>query len=145
MPRSPVRSVRRILTIVAVCATALPVAGCAGHPAAAPPPSASASIEEIAAAVGCTAEVSVQADELRQGGCSTAQGAFRMLTFAGAEGQRSWLAEARTYGGSYLVGDRWVVTAQPPEALTALHARLGGSLESPSGHSGHGAAHPAGG
>ncbi|MFD9407622.1 hypothetical protein ACFWBN_11475 [Streptomyces sp. NPDC059989] len=159
MPRPPHRPARRTLPVIAACAAALLSGGCAEHSATARPPSASASaptsapastststsIEEIAAAVGCSAEVSVQAEELRQGGCQTGQGAFRMVTFAAAEGQTSWLAEARMYGGSYLVGDRWVVTAQPPEALAALRTRLGGSLEAPSGHAGHGAASPAGG
>ncbi|MFJ4780038.1 hypothetical protein [Streptomyces sp. NPDC088762] len=145
MPRSsPDRPARRTLPVVAVCAAALLSGGCAtGHAAAMRTPSVS--IEEIAAAVGCTAEVSVEADELRQAGCETGQGAFRMVTFAAAEGRRSWLAEARTYGGSYLVGDRWVVTARPPEALTTLRAVLGGSLEAAStehtGHGGH-AGHP---
>ncbi|MBT2480664.1 hypothetical protein [Streptomyces sp. ISL-94] len=135
MPRpSPDRPARRTLPAIAVCAAALLSGGCAGHPA---PRTPSASIEEIAAAIGCTAEVSVQADELRQGGCQTGQGAFRMVTFAAAEGRRSWLAEARTYGGSYLVGDRWVVTAQPPEALDTLRLRLGGSLDSSTEHAGH--------
>ncbi|MFG2875613.1 hypothetical protein ACGFYU_11510 [Streptomyces sp. NPDC048337] len=143
MPRTACRT----LPVIAACAAALLGGGCAGHPAPLTPSTSttSASIDEIAAAIGCTAEVSVQAEELRQAGCQTGQGAFRMVTFAGAEGQGSWLAEARTYGGSYLVGDRWVVTAQPAEALAALRTRLGGSLESPSEHSGHGAAHSTGG
>lgn len=108
--------------------------GKASAKASAPP---SLSMEEIAAAIGCTAEVSVEAEELREGGCETGQGAFRMATFAADEGLRSWLAEARIYGGSYLVGNRWVVTAQQTGALTTLRERLGGSLDTGSSHAHH--------
>ncbi|MEU9145545.1 hypothetical protein [Streptomyces sp. NPDC048349] len=129
------------LAFAAVCAV-LPTGGCAGSPAAhgaraqagrAP----SASIEEIAAAVGCTAQVDVQAEELREGGCQTGQVAYRMVTFAADEGLRSWLAEARAYGGTYLVGSRWVVTAPSADALAALQGRIGGALETGSAHDGH--------
>ncbi|MET9323388.1 hypothetical protein ABZX75_24820 [Streptomyces sp. NPDC003038] len=150
--------------VAAVCA-ALLCGGCAGHSAphdgagtrGAETPedrqagTGPASIEAIATVIGCTAEVNVQAEELREGGCVTEQGAYRMVTFAAAEGLRAWLTEARNYGGSYLVGDRWVVTTPSADALTALRARLGGSLENgdahdthdaPDGHTPHpGAAH----
>lgn len=139
----PLRLVRRtaVVTVAAACA-ALLTGGCeTGRPAAhgeraresrAP----TASIEEIAAAVGCTAHVDVEAEELREGGCRTGQGAYRMVTFAADEGLRSWLAEARTYGGTYLVGSRWVVTAPSADALTALRGRIGGALETGSSHDG---------
>lgn len=151
------RRTRRIrpslAAVAAVSIAALLCGGCAGKTeesdeagrtekagkaaeAAAPP---SSSIEEIAKALGCTAEVSVEAEELRQGGCETGQGPYRMVTFAADEGLRSWLTEARMYGGLYLVGDRWVVTAQTTEALTALRERLGGSLETGATHGDHSA------
>lgn len=94
-------------------------------------------MEELASALGCTAELSTQADELRQGACETGQGAYRLTTFAAEEGLRSWLAETRVYGGVYLVGNRWVVTAQSPEALTSLRERLGGTVETGEEHGGH--------
>ncbi|OKK22995.1 hypothetical protein AMK16_04175 [Streptomyces sp. CB00455] len=130
--------------------------GCAGGPArggaraqeSAPSAAAgegaapSTSIEEIAAAVGCTAHVDVQAEELREGGCDTGEGAFRMVTFAADQGLRSWLTEARVYGGTYLVGSRWVVTAPSPEALGTLRERLGGTLEAGADHGDHAAHSP---
>ncbi|MGW0753565.1 hypothetical protein [Streptomyces sp. NPDC002587] len=106
-----------------------------GAPSASSPPSSS--IEEIAAAVGCTAHVDIQADELREGGCETGQGAYRMATFAADQGQRSWLDEARMYGGTYLVGSRWVVTGPSEEALAALRGQIGGTVETGAAHSGH--------
>ncbi|MFD3546589.1 hypothetical protein ACFWUW_13450 [Streptomyces sp. NPDC058655] len=81
--------------------------------------------------------MSVDAEELRQGGCETDRGPYRMATFAADQGLRSWLTEAQTYGGLYLVGDRWVVTAQSADALGVLRGRLGGSLESGATHSDH--------
>ncbi|WP_053629223.1 hypothetical protein [Streptomyces sp. H021] len=139
--------------VAAACAAVLLCGGCAGDttaPAgsakAASPAAPGTSIEEIATAIGCTAEVSVDADELRQGGCETGQGAYRMATFAAQKGLRAWLDEARAYGGVYLVGDRWVVTTQSTDALNALRERLGGSVETGTDHGGPSSEHsgPAG-
>ncbi|MFD6227680.1 hypothetical protein ACFWFZ_12470 [Streptomyces sp. NPDC060232] len=146
----PAHRIRPSLAAAAACAAVLLCAGCAGDttsPAgsakadtqAAPatpaaPAAPGTSIEEIATAIGCTAEVGVEADELRQGGCQTAQGAYRMATFAAQQGLRAWLDEARAYGGVYLVGDRWVVTTQSAEALNTLRERLGGSVETGAEH-----------
>ncbi|MFG2989040.1 hypothetical protein ACGFZK_07015 [Streptomyces sp. NPDC048257] len=136
--------------VAAACVAALLCGGCAAkasahHTPAGAQKTASAtpatSIEQIATAIGCTAEVNVEAEELRQGGCETGQVVYRMVTFAAEKGLHAWLTEARMYGGIYLVGDRWVVTAQKEEALTALRGRLGGALETgdshDGGHSGH--------
>ncbi|MER7731799.1 hypothetical protein ABTX80_13035 [Streptomyces erythrochromogenes] len=127
-----------LAAFAAACVTVLLSAGCAGHAAtpvaaeAAAPPGTS--IEQIATTIGCTPEVSVEADELRQGGCETGQGSYRMATFAAQKGLRAWLDEARAYGGVYLVGDRWVVTTQSADALNALRERLGGSVETGTSH-----------
>ncbi|MFE5674951.1 hypothetical protein ACFQ7B_29915 [Streptomyces erythrochromogenes] len=127
-----------LAAVAAACVTVLLCGGCAGH--AATPVAAEAaatpgtSIEQIATTIGCTPEVSVEADELRQGGCETGQGAYRMATFAAQKGLRAWLDEARAYGGVYLVGDRWVVTTQSADALNALRERLGGSVETGTSH-----------
>ncbi|MEU9302012.1 hypothetical protein [Streptomyces sp. NPDC048269] len=149
-PRPHRRVLRALAPATAVCAVLL-TGGCGGSPAAQGTHSAhvthitpeketgapTASIEEIAAAVGCTAHVEVQADELRQGGCETGQGAYRMATFTADEGQRSWLAESRMYGGTYLVGSRWVVTGPSEDALAALRGHIGGTIEIGTAHSGH--------
>ncbi|WP_051796053.1 hypothetical protein, partial [Streptomyces sp. NRRL S-87] len=134
---------------VAVLATALLLPGCAaGGPArttAREPvrePAATAArqtarppgLQPLATALGCTPTVSVDADELRQGECRTARGAYRLVTFATGNGLRAWLTEARAYGGTYLVGDRWVVTARPEAALTPLKARVGGRLDAAPAH-----------
>ncbi|MFD9371853.1 hypothetical protein ACFWA6_29740 [Streptomyces sp. NPDC060020] len=151
MPLSTDRRTRRTgsprATLAALCLTALLCGGCGAGQTAAHRTSNSAqqtstspsgtSIEEIAAAIGCTAEVSVEADELRQGGCQTEQGGpYRMVTFAAEQGLRSWLTEAKMYGGLYLVGDRWVVTAGTEDALAGARGRLGGALEKGDTHAG---------
>ncbi|MEU9719137.1 hypothetical protein [Streptomyces sp. NPDC047976] len=148
MPPSD-RPTLRLLATCAALGGALLAGGCATEPPAQPgapahaahagrgPAGKAATLEELASALGCTAESVTEADELRQGACATGQGAYRLSTFAAEEGLRSWLAETRVYGGVYLVGNRWVVTAQSPEALTALRERLGGTLETGEEHTGH--------
>lgn len=144
------RPTGRLLVAVAVMCGSLLCGACAGSPSArhvtaaasapaspASPAAPGTSVEEIAGALGCTAELSVEADELRQGACETAQGAYSLTTFTAQQGLRSWLDETRTYGGVYLVGDRWVVTGPSADALTALHDRLGGTLETGTDHTGH--------
>ncbi|MFF4445650.1 hypothetical protein [Streptomyces sp. NPDC001502] len=144
------RRIRRIRpslpAVAAVCVAALLCGGCsskaaAQHTSAGASPTAApaaaapgTSLEQIATAIGCTAEVNVEAEELRQGGCQAGQVVYRMVTFTAEQGLRSWLTEARMYGGLYLVGDRWVVTAPTEEALTTLRGRLGGNLEAGDTH-----------
>ncbi|MFD3455520.1 hypothetical protein ACFWVC_25520 [Streptomyces sp. NPDC058691] len=96
-------------------------------------------LERIGRAIGCTPQVQTDVDELRQGACSTERGAYVMVTFASAAGQKSWLEEAQPYGGSYLVGERWVVEADP-DALEPVRKELGGRVEEGQHHAGH---HPA--
>ncbi|MEU9799287.1 hypothetical protein [Streptomyces sp. NPDC051000] len=128
----------------------------AAHPAASPTPSAPApsatpapsstarpaSLDQIAAALDCRPEITVDAEELREGACGAGKDGFRMATFAADQGQRAWLDESRMYGGVYLVGERWVVTAASAEALAPLRERLGGTVETGTGHGG--ASHDAG-
>ncbi|MET9960706.1 hypothetical protein ABZ128_16925 [Streptomyces sp. NPDC006326] len=115
-----------------------------GTPAsqAAAPAARPAGLQDLAAALGCTPEITVDAEELREGACGTGQEAFRMATFAADQGQRAWLDEAMMYGGTYLVGTRWVVTGPSAQALSAVQGRLGGTLATGSTHGAeHGADH----
>ncbi|MGW6984586.1 hypothetical protein ACWGE1_34910 [Streptomyces sp. NPDC054932] len=148
--------------VAAACAAALLCVGCTaqaqadhtpagasrtaaeadGTAAPTAPAAPGTSLEQIATAIGCTAEVNVEAEELRQGGCEAGQVVYRMITFTAEPGLRAWLTEARMYGGTYLVGDRWVVTAQKEEALNTLRGKLGGSLEAGDTHGGGGSPEP---
>lgn len=114
--------------------------GSEGGGRAAPPPSAPEPLDRIAAALGCSPEVTVDAQEVREGACAVEGRAFRMATFSTAEGRAAWLAESRQYGGTYLVGERWIITGPSADALTPARATLGGTLDSAPGHT-HGA-HP---
>lgn len=107
-----------------------------GRPEAAPT-AERASLRRIGEVVGCEVEVTVDAAELREGACPAKQGRYRIATFTTDEGQRAWLAQTRMYGGTYLVGNRWVVTAQTPESLAPLRRELGGAIEVGDAHSGH--------
>ena len=88
-----------------------------------------ASVEQLASALDCTPSITVDAADFRQGVCSTVSSKYSMLGFATGKGQRDWLEYAQMYGGSYLVGERWIIAARPKEALTAARARLGGSIQ----------------
>ncbi|MET9814769.1 hypothetical protein [Streptomyces sp. NPDC006355] len=93
---------------------------------------APAKVEVIAGLAGCTAKIRTEADELREGVCHTAKGDFLITTFPEERLKETWLESARVYGGKYLVGMRWVVSAEP-EMLEPLRAKLGGTIRELSG------------
>ncbi|MGW6707243.1 hypothetical protein ACWGDE_20445 [Streptomyces sp. NPDC054956] len=144
---APAVDARHLVPCVAVLLASLFCGGCgtgAGpSPAAAPvgsaaPAAAPAPLDRLAAAIGCLPEVTVDAQELREGACEAGSRSFRLVTFAAAEGRAAWLAESRQYGGAYLVGDLWIVTGPSPDALSPLRAALGGTLDAPPSHGDHG-------
>ncbi|MFF4099158.1 hypothetical protein [Streptomyces sp. NPDC001903] len=146
MPRSP-RTAASATAAAALLATLL-CGGCAARVAAGPQaptdPSSSAApapaaarpapLQTIADALGCTPETTVDAEELREGACGSGQEGFRMATFTSEQGRQTWLTEAQMYGGTYLVGPTWVITGASAEALAGAHTRLGGTIETVSGH-----------
>ncbi|MFD7838240.1 hypothetical protein [Streptomyces sp. NPDC059761] len=153
MPRSP----RPAASAAAAALLAMLLCGgCAARVAAGPqaPPDPSSSpaaasaarpapLQAIADALGCTPEITVDAEELREGACGSGQEGFRMATFTSEQGRKTWLTEAQMYGGTYLVGPTWVITAASAEVLAGAHTRLGGTIETVSGHgsSPHDASH----
>ena len=100
------------------------------------PTTASGTLEQLAARADCKPVVSTNSAELRQANCATKDGRYVLATFATDRGQREWINEARDYGGVYLVGRKWVAVGEQP-VVTALHGRLGGSVETGTMHSGH--------
>ncbi|MFG1948144.1 hypothetical protein [Nonomuraea sp. NPDC048826] len=115
----------------------------AGHSAHAAPPAASVppapkaaeqSIDQLGAALGCPRpNMQIDADELRQAACQTSSNRATLVTFKTGKGQRDWLDAAQPYGGSYLVGERWVVVSEPA-VLESLRIRLGGQIETTQHH-----------
>ncbi|MDR3084350.1 MAG: hypothetical protein LBV60_26125 [Streptomyces sp.] len=97
------------------------------------PATATGSLEDLAADVNCEPIIQTDADEIRQGICRNTDGRFVLATFATDRGQREWLNEAKDYGGSYLVGARWVAVGERT-VVTALRGRLGGTIEEGASH-----------
>ncbi|WP_399185377.1 hypothetical protein [Streptomyces sp. TLI_185] len=88
---------------------------------------APAKVEVIAELTGCKARIRVEAEELRQGVCHTEKADYLITTFPQDGFQQVWLDSAAMYGGKYLVGTRWVVSAQP-KMLERFRPRLGGTI-----------------
>lgn len=104
----------------------------AGHHGA--PPAPEKSIDQLGAALGCPGpKLQIDAAELRQAVCKSATGQSILVTFTTGRNQRDWLDAAQPYGGTYLVGDRWVVVSEPP-VLEGLRAQLGGRIETGDQH-----------
>ncbi|WP_267245539.1 hypothetical protein [Streptomyces sp. PR69] len=99
----------------------------------APAKEATGSLEQIAARADCEPDIQTDAEELRQANCTTADGRYVLATFATDRGHREWINEAKNYGGSYLVGRKWVAVGDA-EVLAALRGRLGGTVETASPH-----------
>ncbi|SHI55441.1 hypothetical protein [Streptomyces sp. 3214.6] len=89
---------------------------------------APAKVEVIAGLTGCTAKIRIEADELRQGVCHTAEADYLITTFPEEQHKETWLESASIYGGKYLVGSRWVVSAQP-KLLEQFRPKLGGTIQ----------------
>ncbi|MFD6336399.1 hypothetical protein [Streptomyces sp. NPDC060131] len=133
----------RSLVVLAALALAL-TAGCGGNSgnggnggngekAPTTPETVTGSLEQIASKAECEPNIQTDADELRQGNCTTDDGKYVLVTFATDRGLREWINEAKDYGGSYLVGRKWVAVGDD-KVVTALRGRLGGTVEAGSSH-----------
>lgn len=122
------------LALLTACAA---LAGCGGgadrDDRPAKPPTASGTLEQLASKADCDPRLQTDAEELRQAHCTTEDGRYVLATFATDRGQREWINEANDYGGSYLVGRKWVAVGDP-EVVAALRGRLGGTVETASPH-----------
>ncbi|WP_262056486.1 hypothetical protein [Streptomyces sp. STR69] len=88
---------------------------------------APAKVEVIANLTGCKPKIRIDAEELRQGLCHTKKVDYLITTFPEESYKETWLESAAMYGGKYLVGSRWIVSAQP-ELLEKFRPRLGGTI-----------------
>ncbi|MET7327490.1 hypothetical protein [Nonomuraea sp. NPDC005650] len=86
-------------------------------------------VEQLAAAIGCTAQITLKALDYRKGECTSDGIPYVFLDFVTAEGQREWLDYAEMYGGLYLVGDRWALSAKSKSFMQELSRKLGGKVE----------------
>ncbi|WP_405867921.1 hypothetical protein [Streptomyces sp. NBC_00005] len=88
---------------------------------------APAKVEVIANLTGCKPKIRINAVELRQGVCHTKKVDYLITTFPEDQYKELWLDSASGYGGKYLVGPRWIVSAQP-EMLEGFRSKLGGTI-----------------
>ncbi|MFI9647634.1 hypothetical protein ACIHAA_15230 [Streptomyces sp. NPDC052040] len=128
--------------LVAGAAVALVMlTGCAGSGGTAAagstaPPTATGSLEDLAADVRCKPDIQTDADEIRQAICTNRDGKFVLATFATDRGQREWINDAKDYGGFYLVGRKWVAVGDNG-VVKALRGTLGGDVEIGVDHHAH--------
>ncbi|MER5303415.1 hypothetical protein ABT039_28690 [Streptomyces lasiicapitis] len=122
------------LVIAAGLAAGSDSEGGADRTAKGAPKAATGTLEQIAAKAECAPDIQTDADELRQANCQNEDGRFVLATFATDRGERDWLNSAKDYGGTYLVGRKWVAVGDPA-VVGALRGRLGGTVERASHHS----------
>lgn len=111
------------LPLSSACSSAAGNGAHSAHSAAAAP----ATIEQLAARTGCALSGKRGSEELRQGACRTAKGRYTLVSFTTDRGRDAWLEEARPWGGSYLVGTRWVAVGTA-RTLESLRVDLGGHV-----------------
>jgi hypothetical protein len=88
---------------------------------------APAKVEVIAELTGCEVKIRTEAEELREGVCQTSAGDYLITTFPKEKLKEVWLESASMYGGKYLVGPQWAISAKPP-VLKKLKAKVGGTI-----------------
>ncbi|WP_433509116.1 hypothetical protein ACQP2T_34760 [Nonomuraea sp. CA-143628] len=86
-------------------------------------------VEQLAAVIGCTSKITLKALDYRKGECTRDGIPYVFLDFQTAEGQREWLDYAEMYGGLYLIGDRWALSAKSKSFMQELSRQLGGTVE----------------
>ncbi|MFC8129888.1 hypothetical protein [Streptomyces sp. NPDC057302] len=99
------------------------------------PDTASGSLEQLAAKARCEPDIQTDAAELRQATCDKGARRYVLVTFTNARGQAEWFDEATDYGGTYLVGKKWIAVGEE-KVVMRLRGRLGGTVEKSSHHSG---------
>ncbi|MGP4001965.1 hypothetical protein [Streptomyces sp. 8N706] len=129
---------RAVLTSAALAGALLLASGCSGGEESREkkvPKAATGTVEQLAAKAKCKPDMQIDAEELRQGICKTGKSKFILATFKTNQGQQNWLSEAQNYGGSYLVGPKWVAVGDTT-SLGTLRGRLGGQVEKSNAHGG---------
>ncbi|MEU7425379.1 hypothetical protein [Streptomyces sp. NPDC040750] len=127
----------RLTGLLLGAAALLALAGCSqGADTRAVPPTATGSLERLAAEVKCKPNMQTDADEIRQALCHNGKGKFILATFATDRGQREWINDAKDYGGFYLVGRKWVAVGDDG-MVEELRSTLGGEVEIGVDHHAH--------
>jgi hypothetical protein len=84
--------------------------------------------QSVAKAIGCTYGGSdIEEDGVKEGGSCGDE--LRIFTFATNENRDGWFAVAQDPGRKYLVGDKWVVSADSAATLKAAREKIGGEID----------------
>ncbi|MEV6841644.1 hypothetical protein AB0N17_45805 [Streptomyces sp. NPDC051133] len=130
--------VKQLILATAGAMAVLALAGCSfGDAASKVPPTATGSLESLAAKAKCKPAIQTDTDTIRQAICTNSDGKFVLVTFSTDRGQREWINEAKDYGGYYLVGRKWVADGSK-DLVTNLRGTLGGDIEIGTDHHAHG-------
>lgn len=133
------QSRRLALPALAAASAALLLAGCGGDDSTVAVSSKPPSVEKLAAAVGCKAQLTRgKVEDYRQGVCDIGKQRYTVVTFKDNKAKRDWLEFSKSYGGTYLVGSRWIIVGEPPSRLAKVQGKYGGSIEEGDKHGGHG-------
>jgi hypothetical protein len=84
-------------------------------------------LHDLAGKLGCTFVEETDGHTLYtsdEGSC----GDLTLSLFTGARQRDSWLSIAQGFGGNYLVGSTWVVSADSPAAVKSAQAKAGGQV-----------------
>lgn len=133
---------RYVLPAGAAASAALLLGGCSGDSGTASvaktaePPT----VEKLGSAVKCKAEIRKKVEDYRLGDCKAKKTLFTFVTFKDNRAKRGWLDFSKDYGGTYLVGSRWIVVTDKASSLGPIQAQYGGTVERGAGHGGHGRA-----
>lgn len=107
----------------------LVLAGCGQGAAATPPPERVYTVEELAEKVGCTPDFQGTTSDFRQAACKTDAARYILFDFETDAKKRTWLDGALIYGGTYLVGEKWILTTMKNADLERLRGEIGGTVE----------------
>ncbi|NLU75745.1 hypothetical protein HCC61_24350 [Streptomyces sp. HNM0575] len=140
-PRSPSRGAGRfVLPVVAVASAALLLGGCGGDSGTANVSKSSKppTVENLASALKCKADIQKKVEDYRLGVCKVDKILYTFVTFKDNHAKRGWLDYSKDYGGTYLVGSRWIVVTEEPSELGPIQGKYGGTVERGRSHGGHG-------
>jgi hypothetical protein len=97
-------------------------------------PSKPMTVQQLAAALGCEVKLAGKFKDYRQTPCESEGKKLILLDFDTNEGKRDWINLSESYGGFYLSGDRWAVSANSLAEISPLQDMFGGKIEEGENH-----------
>lgn len=94
-----------------------------------PKPTKPYTVEQLAETVGCTPAFQGTTADFRQANCTVGRTDYLLLDFPTDKDQEDWFEYAILYGGSYLVGERWILTSSSEDEMVKVQQQVGGKIE----------------